>query len=65
MSECVLTVEVFLNGYVCIALGQSVDNNWRDKHIVTFIGTQFIRRRSLPEMLSEPQIVQHTVTGAC
>jgi hypothetical protein len=37
MSECSLTVEIFLNGYTCIALGQSVDNNWRDTHSVEFI----------------------------
>jgi hypothetical protein len=62
MSECRVTVEVFLNGYMCTALGQSVDNNCRDTYIVKFIGTQFRGRRSLPEILSKPQILQHTVT---
>jgi hypothetical protein len=62
MSECSLTVEVLLNGYMCIALGQCVDNNWRDTYIVKCIVTQFTGRRNLPEIFSEPQILHHTVT---
>jgi len=62
MSECSSTVEIFLNGYMSIALGQSVDNNCRDTQIVKFIGTQFTGRPSLPEIFSEPLILQHTVT---
>jgi len=58
MSEYRFTVKVFLNGYICTALGQSADNNWRATYFAKFTGTQFTGRRSLPEILSEPHIMQ-------
>ena len=53
---------------LCITLDPSVDNNMRDTHgtrnIVKFIWTRFTRRRSVPEISSEPQNTLQTVTVA-